>query len=144
MSQQVGAECGKVAELLSGAYNMQVMGACVWALGVVGQTAQARRLLQALEHPPSGIWLDPTVMGGAYAGLGDIDRAIASYEKALKERAPNMVYLKVSVASDAVRGHPRFQALLRQMNFPDYLVFTSKGFDTPNIGRGRAASRRPT
>ena len=118
MSQQVGAECGKVAELLSGAYNMQVMGACVWALGVVGQTDQARRLLQTLEHPPSGIWLDPSVMGNAYGGLGDLDRAIAWYEKAVEERAPNMVYMKVGAAWDAVRGDPRFQALLRQMNFP--------------------------
>ena len=118
MRQEVGAECGKVMELLSGAYDMQSMGICVWALGVVGQTDQARRLLQTLEHPPPGIWLDPTVMGTAYGGLGDIDRAIAWYEKGLEERAPNMVYLRVSVQSDAVRGDPRFQALLRQMNFP--------------------------
>jgi hypothetical protein len=58
-------------------------------------------------------------MGAAYGGLGDIDRAIAWYQKGMEERAPNMVYLKVSVMMDAVRGDPRFQALLRQMNFPN-------------------------
>ena len=113
MSQEVGAECGKVMELLSGAYNMQAMGICVWALGVVGQTDQARRLLQTLEHPPSGIWLDPTVMGNAYGGLGDIDRAIAWYEKAMEERAPNMIYMKVGAAWDAARGDPRFRCCAR-------------------------------
>jgi len=118
MSQEVGAECGKVMALLSGAYNMQAMGICVWALGVVGQTDQARRLLQTLEHPPSGIWLDPTVMGQAYGAVGDVDRAIAWYQKGMEERAPNMLYMKVSVTWDAARGDPRFQALLRQMNFP--------------------------
>jgi hypothetical protein len=29
-----------------------------------------------------------------------------------------MVYMKVSATWDAVRGDPRFQALLRQMQFP--------------------------
>ena len=119
MSPEVGAECGKVMALLSGAYNMQAMGICVWALGVAGQTDQARRLLQTLEHPPSGIWLDPTFMGNAYGGLGDIDRAMAWYQKGMEERAPNMIYMKVNVEWDAARGDPRFQALLRQMNFPN-------------------------
>ncbi len=119
MGPEAGVECGKVMELLSGTYHMQAIGSCVWALGVVGQTEQTRRLFQTLEHPPSGIWLDPTVMGGAYSGLGDVDRAIAWYQKGLEERAPNMVYMKVSAPWDFVRADPRFQALLRQMNFPD-------------------------
>src|SRR6185295_12959900 len=99
MGPAAGVECGKVMELLSGAYHMQAIGSCVWALGVTGQTDQARRLLQTLEHPPPGLWLDPTVMGGAYSGLGDIDRAIGWYEKGLEDRAPNMTYLKVGVTS---------------------------------------------
>ena len=118
MSQEVGAECGKVMERLGGTYDMQGIGMCVWALGVVGQTEQARRLLQIVEHPPSGLWLDPVVMGNAYGGLGNIDRAVAWYQKGLEERAPNMVYMKVGAPSDTARADPRFQALLRQMNFP--------------------------
>jgi hypothetical protein len=86
---------------------------------VVGQTDEARRLLQLLEHPPPGIWLDPTIMGNAYGGLGDLDRAIAWYEKGMEERAPNMIYMKGSPTFDAARGDPRFRALLRQMNFPE-------------------------
>ena len=97
---------------------MQAMGTCVWALGVVGQTEQARRLLRAVEHPPKGVWLDPAVMGSALGGVGDIDRAIAWYQKGIEQRVPNMVYMKASVTFDPVRGDPRFQALLRKMNFP--------------------------
>ena len=118
MSKEVGAECGKVMEQLSGTYHMQAIGSCVWALGVVGQTDEARRLVQTLEHSPSGLWLDPTIMGNAYGGLGDINRAIAWYEKGLEQRAPNMVYMKGGVMYDAARADPRFQALLRRMNFP--------------------------
>ena len=58
-------------------------------------------------------------MGNAYGGLGDIDRAIAWYEKGMEERAPNMIYMKVSPTFDAARADPRFHALLRQMNFPE-------------------------
>jgi hypothetical protein len=58
-------------------------------------------------------------MGSAYGGLGNIDRAVAWYKKGLEERAPNMTYMRVNVTWDAVRADPRFQALLRQMNFPE-------------------------
>jgi hypothetical protein len=119
MRAEVGVECEKVTKLLSGVYNNQAMGICVWALGVVGETNQARRLLQVLEHPPSGIWLDPAVMGNAYGGLGDIARATAWYKKGLEERAPNMLYMKAGAAWDSARADPRFQAVLHQMNFPD-------------------------
>jgi serine/threonine protein kinase len=118
MRQEVGAECGRVVELLSGAYNMQAVGMCVWALGVVGETDRARRLLQTLEHPPSGIWLDPTFMGNAYGALGDIDRSIAWYQRGMEQRSPTMIYMKVNVFWDAARADSRFQALLQQMNFP--------------------------
>jgi len=77
MSQEAGAECGKVMEMLSGAYDMQAMGMCAWALGAVGQTDEARRLLRIVEHPPKGRWLDLTVMGNAYGAVGDVDRSIA-------------------------------------------------------------------
>jgi hypothetical protein len=72
------------------------------------------------RHPPSGLWLDPVMMASAYVGLGNIDRAMAWYQKGLDERAPNMVYAKVSPGAwDSVRSDPRFQAILRQMNFPE-------------------------
>ena len=74
---------------------------------------------RTIREPPSGIWLDPMVMGGAFGGLGDIDRAVAWYEKGMEERAPNMIYMKVGVQWDGARSDPRFQALQRRMHFPD-------------------------
>ena len=120
MRPEVNTECGKVVELLAGVYDMQSLATCVWALGTVGETDQARRLLRVVEHPPSGLWLDPAIMAAAYVGLGDIDRAMTWYQKGLEERSPNMVYMKVGPGAwDSVRGDPRFQAMLRQMNFPE-------------------------
>jgi serine/threonine-protein kinase len=118
MRADVVRSCARVMELLSGAFVVQPLGACAAALGIVGQTADARRLLQRLEHPPAGIWLDPVPMGDAYAGIGDINRAVEWYQRGLEERSPIMIYLKVDLVADVVRGDPRFQAVIQAMNFP--------------------------
>jgi len=120
MRPEVNVECDKVVELLAGVYDMQSLATCVWALGAVDDKDKARRLLAVVENPPSGLWLDPVMMAAAYTGLGDIDRSIAWYQKGLEERSPNMVYMKVAPGAwDAVRSDSRFQAILRQMNFPN-------------------------
>jgi TolB-like protein len=115
----VVAECGKIMSQLGGAYVMQAIGTCAWAQGLVGHTDEARRLLARLERPPAGIWLDPVVMAQAYGGLGEIDRAIDWCQKGLDERSPNMIYLKAGAHFDPLRSDPRFQKLVREMNFPD-------------------------
>jgi serine/threonine-protein kinase len=114
---EVAANCGRVMKLLGGAYNMQAIAMCAWAYATVGQANEARRLLNIVEHPPSGAWLDPAVMGNAYGPL-DPDRAFAWYDKALADRSPNLVYMKVAAPWDATRSDPRFESLLRRMNFP--------------------------
>ena len=120
MRPEVDTECAKVVELLSGAYDMQSLATCVWALGAVGEKDKARRLLQVVEHPPADRWLDPVIMAHAYIGLGDIDRAVRWFQQGLEQHAPNMVYAKIGPDPwDSVRSDPRFQAILRQMNFPE-------------------------
>ncbi|MBZ5563531.1 MAG: tetratricopeptide repeat protein [Acidobacteriia bacterium] len=53
-----------------------------------------------------------------YARLGEKDRAFEWLEKAYKEREVEMVFLRVSPNMDPIRSDPRFQDLLRRMNFP--------------------------
>jgi hypothetical protein len=57
-------------------------------------------------------------MGDAYAGMGDINRAFEWYERGLEERSPTMICMRVDSAAGSVRRDPRFQVLLREMNFP--------------------------
>ena len=118
MGPETTDECNKLMGQIGAAYVMRLIGQCVWALGAVGQTDQARRLLQRLEQAPEGVWLDPAVMAQAYAGLGDIARMAAWAQKGIDERSPTMLYLKVSPLFDPARGDPRFQSLLRQMHYP--------------------------
>jgi hypothetical protein len=105
-------------KMLGGTYAMQVIGTCVWAYAAVGHTELARGLLRTLERPPAGIWQDPVIMSNAYAGIGDARRSLEWIEKGLEERSPNMIYMKATPMWDSVRGDARFQAVLRQMNFP--------------------------
>jgi len=53
-----------------------------------------------------------------YAGLGEKDRAFEWLEKAYKVHDKGMCYLKVDPTLDPLRSDPRFQDLLRRMNFP--------------------------
>ena len=53
-----------------------------------------------------------------YTGMGDKDRAIERLERAYKVRDKGLCYMKVDPALDPLRSDPRFQDLLRRMNFP--------------------------
>ena len=53
-----------------------------------------------------------------YAPLGHPSEAIASLEKAYSARSAGMAYIKSSPVFDPIRSDPRFQDLIRRMNFP--------------------------
>jgi TolB-like protein len=54
----------------------------------------------------------------AYAQLGEKDKAFEWLEKMYGQRYIGMVFLKVHPKWDPLRSDPRFQDLLRRMNFP--------------------------
>jgi hypothetical protein len=53
-----------------------------------------------------------------YAGLGEKDRAFEWLERAYKDHDKSLYFLKVDPTLDPLRSDPRFQDLLRRMNFP--------------------------
>jgi serine/threonine protein kinase/TolB-like protein/Tfp pilus assembly protein PilF len=54
-----------------------------------------------------------------YSQLGQTNEALASLEKAYAAKSGGMVYIKSSPIFDPIRSDPRFQDLLRRMNFPN-------------------------
>jgi len=115
----VRRECGIVMQMLNGAYVQQAIAVCAWAHGMAGSTEDARRLVRALESPPPGAWIDPTNMALAYGGIGDIDRAMEWARRGLDQHAPNMIYVKNGPTWDFARADARFQAIVRDMKFPN-------------------------
>ncbi len=53
-----------------------------------------------------------------YIGLGEIDEAFQWLEKAREEQSV-WLYLRIDPRYDPLRSDPRFQDLLRRMNFPE-------------------------
>ncbi len=58
-------------------------------------------------------------ISAAYAGLGDKEKSLAELEKALAAGYRDFAYLDSSPYFDSLRSDPRFQDLLRRMNFPE-------------------------
>ena len=63
--------------------------------------------------------MPPGAFAFIYTGLGDKDQAFQWLEKAFEERDTAWFpMIKVSPMSDPLRSDPRFQDLLRRLNFP--------------------------
>jgi hypothetical protein len=53
-----------------------------------------------------------------YTNLGDKDRALEYLREAYEEHYPSMEVIKVDPQFDRLHSDPRFQDLVRRMNFP--------------------------
>jgi serine/threonine-protein kinase len=118
MGPESADACARAIAATSGGFNLQTTAMCAWALGTAGRADAARALVERLEQRQEPAWLDPAIMGSAYGGIGDLDRAFAWFERALEERSPNMIYMRQGPPWDFARSDPRFESLRRRMNFP--------------------------
>src|ERR1700723_211921 len=83
-----------------------------------GKIDAARAALRNLLRMNDRQQIDPLYIATAYAGLNESDPAIAWLQKAEAAHSVSLTALKVEPAYDPLRTDPRFQILLRQMNFP--------------------------
>jgi tetratricopeptide (TPR) repeat protein len=93
--------------------------ALAYAYARTGKRAEAEKiLLEFLQSSKTG-YVSPYMIATVYAGLGDKDRAFEFVTKAYNERSTDLAYfLRVDLRMDTLRSDPRFQDLLRRMNFP--------------------------
>ena len=87
----------------------------------VGRREEAIQVLDQLtgKHVPPDEYVPPVYVATIHAALGDKDRAFALLEEAYRQRDDDLVLLKMDHRFDSLRSEPRFQALLRRMNFPE-------------------------
>jgi tetratricopeptide (TPR) repeat protein len=113
---QAAAELQKARALLGDSPDSLVNLACVFAQS--GRKREAMGLLRDLQALAKRRYVDSAVFAQIYVGLGDKDKALQWLEKAYQERSGSIWKLRVEPRWDPLRSDPRFQDLLRRMNFP--------------------------
>lgn len=95
------------------------LGYLGWALGVAGNRDESRTIRDELEQRRTREYFSGWLMAHLNLGAGDHERAITWLETAAEERDGLLTFLKFWCGVDPLRADPRFQALLRRMNFPE-------------------------
>jgi len=89
------------------------------AYATTGNKEKAQKILHEWMRQSETSYVSPYMIATIYASLGEKDRAFKYLEKAYQERSSDLPYfLKADLRMDSLRSDPRFQDLMRRMNFP--------------------------
>jgi tetratricopeptide (TPR) repeat protein len=88
------------------------------AYGLAGRKAEAKKVLATLLEKRKTQFLPPTQIAMIYAGLGERDTAFAWLQRAFEDKAWLIDEMNVDPLFDVFRGDPRFDDLIRRMNYP--------------------------
>ena len=91
------------------------LGECYAALG---NRQEAQKMLDHLHDLSKQQYVTPYFLARIYAALGRKEEALHSLEAGYVERTSSLVFMKVDARLDELRTEPRFQDLMRRMNFP--------------------------
>jgi hypothetical protein len=86
---------------------------------VSGRQADARRILDELLNRSKGGHVSKYIIATVYAALGDKNNALSNLEQSYTEHSFFLDNLKFDPEVDGLRSEPRFQELVRRMNFPN-------------------------
>jgi hypothetical protein len=107
-------------ELAPGSQNNHLMLAMVvWTHSLAGRTAEAAKAMERLQEISSARYVAPCSLALADYSMGDLDGAFDYFERALAIRDTQLFAFLIVPAMDPHRSDPRFQDILRRMNFPE-------------------------
>ncbi len=86
--------------------------------GLTGRKGDALKLIDELKARARLRYVPSSLFAQAFVGLGEKNRALGWMERAYEEHDQGMVYIKAYPGWDTLHSEPRFQALVRRMNFP--------------------------
>ena len=88
------------------------------AYAAAGKRDDARRILTDLNQLRKAAYVSPYAIGVIHVALGERAQALQWLQRAYEDRDVRMVEIRVDPRLDPLRSDPRFQDLLRRMNFP--------------------------
>ncbi len=90
-----------------------------YCYGKAGMKEKAYEMLRRIDRTArEGKYVSPYHRGLIYAGLGDANQALTELEKAFEENSIWLIWLKVDLHYKVLHDEPRFQDLLKKLNFP--------------------------
>jgi eukaryotic-like serine/threonine-protein kinase len=93
--------------------SLALLGA---AYAAAGRIAEAQKLFRELQALAVTSYVPAIALGLIHSCLGEIDKAVDCFEKAIEERDATIASLHVLPFFDSIYSHPRYHALLRKMN----------------------------
>jgi eukaryotic-like serine/threonine-protein kinase len=87
-----------------------------YVYGRVGRQREALKELEELKQIAERGYVPPQEFAVIYLGLGNTDQVFFWLDKAHKERFAALAYLTADPAFDPIKGDPRFDELVAQMN----------------------------
>ena len=112
------SECERAISASGGAPNLLAQSMLGFTYAVGHRTEGARSVLATLKSLARTQYVSAAFIAFVYIGLGEHDEAFRWLDKGFEERAGAMTWLPTWPVYDPLRSDPRFQALLRRMNFP--------------------------
>jgi TolB-like protein/DNA-binding winged helix-turn-helix (wHTH) protein/Tfp pilus assembly protein PilF len=110
-------EYQKAVALAAG--DSDATAALAHAYAASGKKIEAQKILNKWLRQSETGYVSPYMIATIYAGLGNRDKSFEYLEKAYQERSGDLAYfLRADLRVDGLRSDPRFQDLLRRMNFP--------------------------
>jgi TolB-like protein/Tfp pilus assembly protein PilF/predicted Ser/Thr protein kinase len=117
MYPEAVAECRQT--LAVGSEDVTALGTCGHILALAGEREEALKCLESLKSLAARRNAKYNYMFAyLYDGLGEIDLCLDYLERSYRARDDNLVFLRIETFTDKLRSDPRFQDLLRRMNFP--------------------------
>ncbi len=104
---------------LAGPSDLRRRAFLAHAYGMAGRRDRAQAILDQLLMLQRQTYVPPFAIAAAYVGLGDTAQALQWLERGYDGRDGDMVMLKAFPIWDPLHGNPRYEALLRQMRFPE-------------------------
>lgn len=92
-----------------------LLGAMAQCFGFAGQTEKARALLREMGEMTKIRYVPSTALALGHLGLGEKDEALDWLEGACERRELPVCTMGVHPGYDSLRGHPRYEALVRRL-----------------------------
>jgi Flp pilus assembly protein TadD len=116
MFEQAIAESRKAVEL-SG-HGPGAVGGLGLVYATSGRRDEAEQVLGELKEVAKRRYVSASSLASIYARLGDKDAAFEWLEKAYREGAYGILFLKSEPEFDGLRSEPRFQDVMRRVGLP--------------------------